>query len=149
MTGSKNPFRELERLFEQMQENVEEAGRWWESEPFASGGGETASAKVDIEDKDEEFVLTAELPGFKKDDIDIRVTDRTLRLEAEHEGESKTEAEGDFIRRERHRTSVARSIPLPEAVEEDDISATYTNGILTIQMPKSDPITQGTTIEVD
>ncbi len=148
MTTSRNPFRELERLFEQMQENVEEASRWWDPERSTSEGSGTASVKVDLEDKDEEFVLTAELPGFTKDDIDVRVTDRALRLEAEHEEESETE-DGDFVRRERRRASVARSVPLPEAVEADDISATYNNGILTVRMPKREPATQGTKIEVN
>lgn len=148
MTISRNPFYELERLFEQMQENVEEVSRWWEPESIATGGVTTTSVKVDLEDRDEELVLTAELPGFDKEDIDVRVTDRTLRLEAEYEGGTE-EADGEYVRRERRRASVTRSIPLPEAVETDDISATYNNGILTVQMPKSEPVTEGTKIEVD
>lgn len=77
-----------------MQENIEEANRWWEAEPLASGGGETTSIRVDLEDRDEILVLSAELPGFDKDDIDVRVTDRTLRLEAEKE------KQGEFIGRD-------------------------------------------------
>jgi HSP20 family protein len=93
--------------------------------------------------------LTAELPGFEKDDIDLRVTDRTLRLEAEHEGESTEESDGEYVRRERRQTAVARSIHLPEAVQTDDIEATYNNGILTVRMPKIDPVTQGSEIEIN
>lgn len=148
MTISRNPFRELEQLFEQMQENIEDAGRRWESEASTSEGGETASVKIDLEDREEELVLTAELPGFDKDDIDVRVTDRTLHLEAAYEEESEEEADGEYIRHERRRASVTRSIPLPQAVDVDDISATYNNGILTVQIPQSEPVTQGTKIGV-
>lgn len=144
MTKPTNPFNELSRLFERMQSDFEEVARNWgdESELVSS------SVRVDLEDKDDEFVLTAELPGFDKDDIDVRVTDRTLRLEAEHAEETEAEEEGEYVKRERHRASVARSISLPEAVEADDISATFNNGVLTVRLPKSEPVTQGKQIEI-
>lgn len=143
MTNPTNPFTELNRFFERMQSDFEEKARSWSEESeFVS------SVRVDLEDRDDEFVLTAELPGFEKDDIDVRVTDRTLRLEAEHAEETEEEEEGEYVRRERHRASVARSISLPEAVEADDISATFKNGVLTVRLPKSEPVTQGKQIEI-
>jgi HSP20 family protein len=139
-----NPFTEPNRFFERMQNDFEEmAHSWSEESEFVS-----SSVRVDLEDRDDEFVLTAELPGFEKDDIDVRVTDRTLRLEAEHAEETEEEEEGEYVRRERHRASVTRSISLPEAVEVDDISATFNNGILRVQLPKSEPVTQGKQIEI-
>jgi HSP20 family protein len=144
MTNPTNPFTEVSRLFERMQSDFEEMARSWSEESeFVS-----SSVRVDLEDRDDEFVLTAELPGFEKDDIDVRVTDRTLRLEVEHAEETEEEEEGEYVRRERHRASVARSISLPEAVEADDISATFNNGVLTVQLPKSEPVTQGKQIEI-
>ena len=144
MTNPTNPFTDLNRFFERMQSDFEKMARSWseESELVSS------SVRVDLEDRDDEFVLTAELPGFEKDDIDVRVTDRTLRLEAEHAEETEEEEEGEYVRRERHRASIARSISLPEAVEADDISATFNNGVLTIRLPKSEPVTQGKQIEI-
>ena len=50
MANPRNPFRELDRLFEQMQENVGEASRWWESEPFARTERDSASMRVDLRD---------------------------------------------------------------------------------------------------
>jgi HSP20 family protein len=144
MTNPTNPFTDLNRLFERMQSDFEEMARSWSEESeFVS-----SSVRVDLEDRDDEFVLTAELPGFEKDDIDVQVTDRTLRLEVEHAEETEEEEEGEYVRRERHRASVARSISLPEAVEADDISATFNNGVLTVQLPKSEPVTQGKQIEI-
>lgn len=149
MTNPTNPFNELRRLFEQMQENVEKMTRSWEDEAFEMTPTVSASVDVDLENRDDELVLTADLAGFDKDDIDVRVADRTLRLEAEHTEETETEADGEYVRRERRRASVARSIRLPEAVETDDIEATYINGVLTVRMPKRDPVTDGTEIEIN
>lgn len=146
MTRPRNPFQEFERLIERMQANVGEAGRWWESDSVARANDETA-IRVDLEDGDGELVLTADLPGFEVDDIDLRVTGRRLRLAAERE-EASEDADGEYVRRERHRASVTRSIPLPVAVETDDVSATYENGLLTVRLPKTEPRTEGTRVEV-
>ncbi len=148
MTNPTNPVTELNRFFERMQSDFEEMAHSWSEESEFVSPSVTSSVRVDLEDRDDEFVLTAELPGFEKDDIDVRVIDRTLRLEAEHAEETEEEEEGEYVRRERHRASVARSISLPEAVEADDISATFNNGVLTVRFPKSEPVTQGKQIEI-
>ncbi|MFB6160530.1 MAG: Hsp20/alpha crystallin family protein [Haloferacaceae archaeon] len=152
MTTQTNPFEELERLVERMQANFEETARWWESERAPADRPETAGVQIDLEDTDDELVLTADLPGFEKDDIDVRVTDHSLRLTAERESEETEEGEeagGKYIRRERHRKSVGRSIPLPQSVERDGIDATYRNGVLTVRMPKAETIEEGTPIAID
>ncbi|MFB6196063.1 MAG: Hsp20/alpha crystallin family protein [Haloplanus sp.] len=146
---SLSPFDELARLFDRMQDNVEEIARDWDEEELESLSSTASSVAIDLKDEDEAFVLTAELPGFDKNDIDLRVTDRTLRLEAEHETESEEESEGDYIRRERRSTSVARSVTLPAAVEADDVSATFQNGVLTVRLPKTEPTEDGEKIEVE
>lgn len=148
MASSRNPFQELERLFEQMQENVEEASKWWNPEQYSGTAPKTMAVNVDIEDRDDELVLTAELAGFEKDDIDVRVTGNTFHLEAEREAEA-TETEADFVRRERHRASVSRSLSLPTDVRTEEITATYENGLLTVRMPKTEPLPEGTKIDVN
>lgn len=152
MARSSNPFDNLERLFDQMERNFEEAAQWWDEESTARGFPGGRSVRVDIEDAGEELVLSADLPGFEREDIDLRVTGHTLHLEAEHEETSEEETEEpdrEFVRRERHRTSVARTVQLPEAVETDEISATYTNGVLTVRMPKREPTAEGTEIDIE
>jgi HSP20 family protein len=148
MTRPAKPFDELDRLFKQMQANFQEASRWWNAETFGSEAQRSAAASVDLENRAEELVLTADLPGFSKEDIDVRVTDRTLRLEAEHEETSEGDETCEYVRRERRRTSIARSVPLPEAVDVDEISARYTDGVLTVRMPKSEPLAEGTEVEI-
>lgn len=150
MTRSTNPFDELTRMFENVQKNFEEMAHGYEDEPF--GLMSTRSQiRIDCKDDGDAFVLTAELPGFDVDDIDIHATDRTLRITAERETatEEKDETDGEWVRKERNHASVTRSIRLPEPIETDGISATCNNGILTLQMPKSDPASEGTQVKID
>ena len=121
-----NPFDEIERIFDRM--SAEFGG-----EAFAAAG----SLAVDVEDRNDEFVVTADVPGFSKDDIDVTLADRTLRIAAERE-ETTEEADVDYVRRERHRTSASRSVSLPGAVDEAGISATYKNGVLTVTLSKAE-----------
>lgn len=99
-------------------------------------GGEIATAAVDVVEWGGEFLVLADLPGFEKQDIDLRVTDHTLHIDAEHKAEEEF-GEEDFLHRERARTDVSRTIPLPEDVEEGEVSATYENGVLTVTLPKA------------
>jgi HSP20 family protein len=64
------------------------------------------------------------------------VTGHTLHIHAEHEAEEEIDAE-DYIHRERRRTDVSRSIPLPEEVDRDEVSASYEDGVLTVTLPKA------------
>lgn len=131
-----------------MQDEFGEMARNWESEASGTRSPIPASVTVDLVDEDDELVLTAELPGFDAEDIDVRVTDHTLRLEAEQDTSERTAA-GEYITQERRHASAMRSISLPAAVETDAISAEYDNGILTVRMPKSDPVAEGTEIEIN
>lgn len=120
-----NPFQEIEQLFDRM-------SREFGGTPFAAA---TGSIAVDVEERDDEFLVTADVPGYAKEDIEVSLADRTLRIQAERESETR-EREGDYLRRERQTTSASRSIQLPGDVEEDGITATYQNGVLTVTLPK-------------
>jgi len=131
-----NPFEELERLFERMSRQFEDASRMWGGEePFAWATSELESMAVDLVEHDDEFVATVDLPGFERDDVEIRVTDHTLRIEAEHE-ESVEEEEEQYLRQERRHESMHRSIRLPDEVDTDGVTARMKNGVLTITLPK-------------
>lgn len=108
--------------------------RQFEQDPFdMTGFG--GSIAVDVADHDDEYVVTADLPGFDKDDIDVSLADRTLVIEAEHE-ETEEEESADYLRRERSRQSLSRSLTLPESVDEEGIGARFKNGVLTVTLPK-------------
>lgn len=146
MTRDSNPFRSLERQLERMQRQIEE---FVGVDPFESGIGPTTMG-VDLADRGEEFVLTADVPGFEKDDIDLRLLDDTLQIMAEREDENVDE-EGDvLLRSERKQRSLSRSVTLPASVDEEAIAATYKNGVLTVTIPKAEPETvDGKEIDID
>lgn len=136
MVSRGSPFDELERLLDKMNDARERAG-----------GG----LAVDVEDEDDQFVVTADLPGFDKDDIDVQVHERTLRIDATHEEETEEEAEDEdnYIRRERSKRSLSRSVTLPEDVDEEGASASFENGVLTIELPKAHTGEESTSVEIE
>jgi len=92
---------------------------------------------TDIKEKEEEFVIEAELPGLSKDDITLEVEDDTLIISVQEEEEFEDERE-DYIHRERRTGSYQRSFRL-DNIDEEKIAAEYENGILEITLPKEEP----------
>ncbi|MFB6142830.1 MAG: Hsp20/alpha crystallin family protein [Halorientalis sp.] len=135
MSMRSNPFEEIERFFERMSRQFEEASQSWESDGPMAQWSRGKSMAVDLVERDDEFVVTVDLPGFERDDVSIRVTDHTLRIEADHE-EVLDEDTEDYIRHERRHESTQRSIPLPEEVDKERVSARMKNGVLTVTLPK-------------
>lgn len=136
MTPRSNPFDEIERLFENMSRQFEDASlSWGDREPFArfSTGFETMA--IDVVDHEDEFVVTVDLPGFDRDEIDVRVMDHRLTIEAAHEEEIE-EGDETYLRQERSHRELTRTITLPDAVEEDAVTAHMKNGVLTVTCPK-------------
>ncbi|MFB6081184.1 MAG: Hsp20/alpha crystallin family protein [Halanaeroarchaeum sp.] len=127
----RNPFDDIDRLFDRLNRQLETAADRWEDE--SAFGGDFA---VDVEDAGDEFVVTVDLPGFEKDAVDVRVKDRTLTIEADRETASESDPDSNYIRRERHTQSVSRHVTLPETVDTDDVSATMKNGVLTVTLGK-------------
>lgn len=142
----RTPFDEIEQLFERMGQQVEEASRQMEGWTPQSMAGQAASA--DVADHDEEFEVTVDLPGFEPEDVDLRVVDQTLYLDAERSEETDVEEE-DFVRHERTRAAISRRIRLPAPVEVDDVRATMENGVLSLTLPKSTPTSDGESIDIE
>lgn len=94
------------------------------------------SPRVDIREADGHYEITAELPGVKKDDIQVHVKDGVLTLEAETTQENREEDKGRVIRQERRYGKFMRSFNLGADVKESDIKATFNDGVLTLQAPK-------------
>jgi len=102
--------------------------------------GREGGAAVDVADRDDELVVTADLPGFTTEEIDLTLRGDELRIDAEHEQETEEGGERDegrYIRKERRHQSVSRSVTLPEEVDEENVSAEYRNGVLTVTLPKT------------
>ncbi len=92
---------------------------------------------IDIEETEDVFKLSAELPGMKKDDIKISFSNGTLTMEGERKFE-KEEKNKTFHRIERSYGKFKRVISMPREIEPDKAKASYEEGILTITLPKSE-----------
>ena len=115
------PFDQFDQFFEGM-------GRGFDS---------TASQMaVDVATEDDAFVVTADLPGYDREEIDLRVEERVVTITAEHQETDETEGDDAYLHRERHTTSVQRRLTLPEAPAEEGTTAAYHNGVLTVRLPK-------------
>lgn len=132
----------MERFFEDM--FGRSAGSWWWPSRWLTDIGwpgtrlETEVVpSVDVFEKDDEVVVTAELPGIKKESINVDVTDSTLVLSGEKRKEEKIE-EKDYYHLERSYGSFKRSFHLPSTVQKEKIKAKFKDGILEIKMPKTE-----------
>ena len=98
--------------------------------------GEFFAPRVDIKEVDDHYEITAELPGIPRDNIQVHVKDGILTLEAENSQEDKEEKEGRVIRQERRYGKFMRSFNLGGDVHEEDIKASFSDGILRLEAPK-------------
>lgn len=89
---------------------------------------------VEVFERNGQFMVRADLPGMKKEDISIEVTDDELVLRGERKHEKEEKEEG-YYRSERSYGSFYRTVPLPEGVKIDQAKATVHDGVLEVQMP--------------
>ena len=147
MSSRRNPFEELERMFDRLSREFEEAtSQWGERDWELFGTGREAA--VDLVDEDDRFVVTIDVPGFERDEIDLRVAEGTLWIECERSSAEEEEGE-TYLRRERRRASMRRSVRLPAPVEPDEVTAKLKNGILTVTVPKAEPASESRRIEIE
>ena len=92
---------------------------------------------VDVAETDEHLVVKAALPGIKPDDVDISVNDGVLTVKGETKSEETSEAE-NYHRREIRFGAFYREIPLPAQVNDDKAEAEFTDGVLTVTLPKAE-----------
>ena len=117
-----NPFRELEEM----------SRSFWNDT-------ELTAFRTDIKKQDGNYILEAELPGFKKEDISIDIDKDCLTISAEHKSEeNEDDKDKGFIRRERYYGSYSRSFNI-KGIDADAISASYNDGGLTLTMPEKTP----------
>lgn len=107
--------------------------RFWDDEEQESQG--RWNPPVDIYEDEDNIVLKAELPGLKKDEIDVHVEKNLLTLNGERKREKETKENG-YYRSERAYGNFSRSFTLPTTVDASKIAATYTDGLLTLTLPK-------------
>jgi HSP20 family protein len=100
-------------------------------------GASFFSPRVDVKDNKDHVEISAELPGVKKEDIDVTLENGVLTLTAESRQEDKEEKEGRLVRQERRYGKYMRSFDLGSGVKDKDIKAHFENGVLTLTAPKA------------
>ena len=96
--------------------------------------------KTDIRETDNSYELDVDLPGFKKDEINVQLKDGYLTLTAAKGlDKDSQDKKGNYIRKERYAGTMSRSFYVGEAVNEEDVHAKYEDGILKISVPKKEP----------
>jgi len=128
-------FRELEEMERRFEETF---GRpflpaIWRRLPVEERGWAPA---IEMFEKEDRFVVKAELPGMKEEDIDVSVIGDTLTIKGERKAESEVKEE-DYYCCERSYGSFFRSIAIPSNVDAKKIEANYENGVLEVSLPKA------------
>ena len=107
---------------------------------FGSSNSSMPAFRTDIRDLGDKFLMEAELPGFDKEDIQLDLKDGCLTIKAQHkEAQDQKDAQGSYIRRERRLGTFARAFDI-SGIDEAGITASYTNGILSLTLPKQAPV---------
>lgn len=99
---------------------------------------EAGIPKVDILDHDNDIEVHAALPGVKKEDLDVSVTNQAITIRSSMKEEKKEEEKGKYFRREIACGEFQRTVALPANVDSDQAQASFKDGILTIHIPKTE-----------
>ncbi len=134
-----DPIEEMDQMFDRLlgrsllREWMHPRG-WW---PFESAMERGALPRVDVADRDDEIVIRAEMPGVRKEDLDISLGDNTITLRGTTKEEEREEKEGEYYYyRETGHGEFVRTLGLPAAVDGTKAKATFKNGILHVVLPK-------------
>jgi HSP20 family protein len=148
------PFGMLQRFSDEMDRLFDEFGVGrglpWRAGRRPTREPELTSWLPDVEvfHKNNEFIVRADLPGLRKEDVKIDVTDDAITIQGERKREHEEEREG-FYRSERSYGSFYRVIPVPEGGMTDQAKATFKNGVLEITMPAPpEQVTRGRRLEI-
>ncbi len=94
--------------------------------------------KTDIKEKDNHYLIEIDLPGYEKNDIQIEVEDGYLTVTASKNENSEEKEEGRFVRKERYFGKCSRSFYVGKDIQTEDVSASFKNGTLKLNVPKKD-----------
>ncbi|MDZ7748813.1 MAG: Hsp20/alpha crystallin family protein [Halofilum sp. (in: g-proteobacteria)] len=127
----------------------------WDWDPFAgfewpaARGGERELGRADLSETDTAYELQIDLPGMRKEDIKVDLSDGILTVSGERSDEREDERKGYYLS-ERSYGSVRRSFRVPDSVKADDIKAEFKDGVLVLTMPKTEEAQKSArTIEVE
>ena len=125
---------DIDRSIENLRRDMEKA---FSSFPSISMP-KMSHTSCDVIDEGNQFRVKMDVPGIKKNEVKLNVTDNSLEVSAEHKEESE-EKKKNYLRKERSQVSYYRSLPLSEKIISGKVMAKLTDGVLDITLPKSKP----------
>ncbi len=121
----------MDQVFNQMLRD------FWNPTPSEATGNRAWMPAVDIREEADALVLTAELPGLTKDQVDVTLENNVLTIAGERKFDNE-QLEATYHRIERSYGAFSRSFTLPSTVHTDKVDATFTDGVLTVRLPKQE-----------
>lgn len=132
--GYVEPFESMQREFDSM------LGRFFGGGASREGDGGSsyfAPYGVDVREDNDHLYVEAELPGFRKEDVDVTLENQTLTIQANRKEEKKEQGQkGEWLLRERRYNQFLRSFTLPPTVSDQKVDAKLNDGVLTITLDK-------------
>lgn len=131
---------DLDKTFDNFRRDFERALSSFPAMPTIP---QLSSTSYDLIDEGKNLRIKMNLPGIKKDEIDLNITDNSVEISAKHK-ESQEEKKKNFLKKERSEVSYYRTLPLPEKVLSNRAKAKLTDGVLNVTIPKMVPTTKPT-----
>ena len=139
------PSTDLEKNFRELERRLEEAfsdgwrfpSRWDVPEWSKFNKLKFMTPRVDIVDRDDDILVRADVPGVKKENLDITLTDNTITIKG-NTSEEKKEEKGDYFRTETMKGSFTRTMYLPSDIDGNRAESTFRDGVLEVVVPKLD-----------
>lgn len=142
-----SPMRTLQRMADEMDRMFDDFGfgrrasSWWRET-----GADMWAPEIDVFQKQDQLTIRADLPGAKREDVSVEITDNAIVIQGERKRESAEEREG-YYRSERSYGSFYRFVPVPDGAITDQAKATFRDGVLEITMP-APPASRGRRLEI-
>jgi len=131
-----DPFREMESIQNEMNKLFDFSLSRWPDREFGLLEGAWSPA-IDVYDSKDNLLVKADMPGMKKDEIEVSVHDNILIIKGEKKAEKEDKGK-DYLKQERFYGSFNRAITLPVGVDSGKITASYKDGVLELSLPKKE-----------
>ncbi len=128
-------FPELDRVFENFRKDIERSFMTFPKIDFV-GFPKIPDSGCDVIDEGKQIRMKMNVPGLKKNEINLNVTDKSIEVTGEHKEEEKKK---NYLRKERHSMSYYQTIPLSERIIPGKVKAKLNDGVLDVVLPKSKP----------
>lgn len=124
-----------EKMMEDMIKNMREMQKDFEKKISEYTENIPEKLNMDVIETDDQIIIKTDLPGVKKEDINIELTENTISISAVFEEEIEVK-EANFVKKERKYGEARREMRLPEKIKVEEAKAKFENGVLTVELPK-------------